>query len=278
MLHEEGRDLGLRARHPQRQHRLLVQHAADSVARKTMTRQREDLRVRRELGGPRPGLGQDHDLVHLRPVTQSGQQSPEVHDHAAARDAETFAGRDRVDCDSHQAAPSRAKRPDVRRIIEPRYRRQIPPRDPRAPRLVERATERQTPHSWLRLEDGVPRVVRVKSLLLRAAWMRTGAICAAVAAILAFALALADDARAAPPSLATAVHLFDAEMTPEGAPVAFRRVSGAGATFVRLILRWPSVAPAGSVKPPGFSAAEPTDEAYRWNDFDRQIRLAPPTG
>jgi len=58
-----------------------------------------------------------------------------------------------------------------------------------------------------------------------------------------------------------------------GDPDAFyARVSGTGATVVRLSLDWRTVAPASL--PSSFSAADPGDPAYAWTSFDLNIRSA----
>lgn len=63
---------------------------------------------------------------------------------------------------------------------------------------------------------------------------------------------------------------------PNAPAVAFTRIHGAGATAVRLILYWKYVAPGSDSKtrPPGFDPANPSDPAYQWGGFDRQLRLA----
>ena len=58
-----------------------------------------------------------------------------------------------------------------------------------------------------------------------------------------------------------------------GNPDAFyARVSETGATVVRLVLDWRTVAPASL--PSSFSAADPGDPAYAWKDFDIKVRGA----
>lgn len=54
--------------------------------------------------------------------------------------------------------------------------------------------------------------------------------------------------------------------------LAFQRVRASGATATRLWLHWSAVAP--STKPANFKAEDPGDPAYRWEAFDRQVRLA----
>jgi len=61
-------------------------------------------------------------------------------------------------------------------------------------------------------------------------------------------------------------------------PGAFAHSRAAGATVVRLLLWWPTVAPEGSSAPPGFNARDPSDPAYRWDAFDEQVRAAVAAG
>jgi hypothetical protein len=58
------------------------------------------------------------------------------------------------------------------------------------------------------------------------------------------------------------------------AALAFQRVRATGATAVRLVLFWKSVAPDGVRRPSGFNAADPEEPSYRWGWFDRQVSLA----
>jgi hypothetical protein len=53
---------------------------------------------------------------------------------------------------------------------------------------------------------------------------------------------------------------------------AFAEVPETGATFVRLILDWPVIAP--EARPPAFRASDPEDAAYDWRSFDEQVRRA----
>jgi hypothetical protein len=57
------------------------------------------------------------------------------------------------------------------------------------------------------------------------------------------------------------------------AELAMGRTRAAGATAIRLLLRWSSIAPTG-VRPVGFDPADPADPGYRWQAFDRQVVLA----
>jgi len=70
--------------------------------------------------------------------------------------------------------------------------------------------------------------------------------------------------------------LVTAVMAPEfGAPekAAFQRTRAAGATFVRLVLWWPGVAPSGG-PPASFDARNPGDPQYSWKAFDDSVRSA----
>lgn len=53
------------------------------------------------------------------------------------------------------------------------------------------------------------------------------------------------------------------------APLAFQRMSLAGATAVRLFVGWGSVAPA--VRPANFVATNPSDPAYDWSSTDTLV-------
>ena len=80
-------------------------------------------------------------------------------------------------------------------------------------------------------------------------------------------LAFAYPASAAGP-LYTALTDQETFSGPE-AELAFSRVRASGATMVRLTLHWDAVAPRGPVEP-----GNPADPVYRWDDFDRKVRLA----
>ncbi len=60
------------------------------------------------------------------------------------------------------------------------------------------------------------------------------------------------------------------------ADTAFARTRAAGATVVRLTLDWRGVAPVPTAtRPPaGFRATKPSDPAYDWAGFDRELELA----
>jgi hypothetical protein len=58
------------------------------------------------------------------------------------------------------------------------------------------------------------------------------------------------------------------------AEIALRRTRAAGATAVRLLLRWSSVAPEGERAPVGFDAANHADPGYRWESFDKVVLAA----
>ncbi|HEX2111596.1 MAG TPA: hypothetical protein VHF67_08585 [Gaiellaceae bacterium] len=57
---------------------------------------------------------------------------------------------------------------------------------------------------------------------------------------------------------------------------AFDRTRQTGASVVRLVLHWDTVAPA--TRPPDFDPANPAHPAYRWTEFDRQVQLATSRG
>jgi hypothetical protein len=60
------------------------------------------------------------------------------------------------------------------------------------------------------------------------------------------------------------------------ADVALRRIHDAGATAFRVDLNWYEVAP--ETKPAGFRPEDPDDPAYRWDVFDRKVRLLQANG
>jgi hypothetical protein len=96
------------------------------------------------------------------------------------------------------------------------------------------------------------------------------AVRSACAAVLA-ALVLAPNGDAQP--LRTALMDPDAFAGPESA-LAFSRAAAAGATSVRLVLRWSLVARSR----PGGNAADPSNPAYDWNSFDVQVDRARAAG
>jgi len=81
-------------------------------------------------------------------------------------------------------------------------------------------------------------------------------------------------AQSNPPSAARPLTTAFVDPVSFPSPAAFARARAAGATFVRLILWWPGVAPGGSQAPTPFDARDPADPAYRWSDFDAQVRMA----
>ncbi len=108
--------------------------------------------------------------------------------------------------------------------------------------------------------DRVPTLARVAPRL---------ALCFALAAVGVLAL----------PVVVPAQPLRTAVMDPEafGGPdagLAFTRAAGAGATSVRLVLRWSLVAP----NPIAGDAADPNNPGYDWASFDGQVRQARAAG
>ena len=57
------------------------------------------------------------------------------------------------------------------------------------------------------------------------------------------------------------------------APLAFSRARAAGATAIRLPFEWSQIAPVRPANP-----TNPADPAYRWDEVDRQVRLAVANG
>jgi hypothetical protein len=61
-----------------------------------------------------------------------------------------------------------------------------------------------------------------------------------------------------------------------GSSNAFSMAHDAGATYVRLMFNWSSVAPAE--RPPGFDASDPTSSGYSWSELDAEVSTAEATG
>jgi hypothetical protein len=58
---------------------------------------------------------------------------------------------------------------------------------------------------------------------------------------------------------------------PSRPAATFDKMKAAGATVVRLVVDWGSVAPAGAQPPDGFVAADPSATGYRWQVVDAQV-------
>ena len=95
-----------------------------------------------------------------------------------------------------------------------------------------------------------------------------------VAACVAVAVLRADLASAATPVRALSDDLAFTDSSPKPRALAFATARRAGARVVRITLDWSRVAPEGSVKPPGFRAADPADPAYRWGYVEDAVRDA----
>jgi hypothetical protein len=61
-------------------------------------------------------------------------------------------------------------------------------------------------------------------------------------------------------------------------PSTAKRMRAAGATFARLLLWWPGVAPAGDDAPARFAARDPNDPQYNWQSFDAAVRATVSAG
>ena len=83
-----------------------------------------------------------------------------------------------------------------------------------------------------------------------------------------------DMAAATTPVRALSDDLAFTDSSPEPRALAFATARRAGARVVRITLDWSRVAPEGSVKPPGFRAADPADPAYRWGYVEDAVRDA----
>ena len=91
--------------------------------------------------------------------------------------------------------------------------------------------------------------------------------------IVAIAATLACGASAASGPLRTAV-AEDVEFEGRDADLALRRVRAAGATAVRVEMRWSRIAPGpqASGAPPRFDATNPADPLYRWQQVDEKLK------
>jgi hypothetical protein len=78
----------------------------------------------------------------------------------------------------------------------------------------------------------------------------------------------------ATPPLRTAV--FDPFHLNDGKPRGYAMTRDAGAQFVRLIVRWNSIAPA--TPPNGFVASDPTSPGYSWDGVDATVEAAEAAG
>ena len=100
-----------------------------------------------------------------------------------------------------------------------------------------------------------------------------------LAASILLALALASPAGARP----FQTGLMDIDAFDSGDPLVFQRTKDAGAKYVKITLYWSRVAPGGV---PGTSApagapvnpTDPSDPAYNWGVYDRQVRAAAAAG
>ena len=81
-------------------------------------------------------------------------------------------------------------------------------------------------------------------------------------------------ATATTPVRALSDDLAFTDSSPEPRALAFATARRAGARVVRITLDWSRVAPEGSVKPPGFRAADPADPGYRWGYVEDAVRDA----
>lgn len=70
--------------------------------------------------------------------------------------------------------------------------------------------------------------------------------------------------------------VLDIDAFSHGDPIPFERAKAAGATYVKINVYWPLVAPAASepTKPAGFNAADPADPRYNWGAVDQFVTLA----
>ena len=86
---------------------------------------------------------------------------------------------------------------------------------------------------------------------------------------------------AAAPALAAGpleTAVIESEFSGASAGLALDRARQAGATAVRVVLPWSSIAPTGSVKPAGFDPTRPANPSYRWASFDQLMIRATSRG
>ena len=95
-----------------------------------------------------------------------------------------------------------------------------------------------------------------------------------VVACVAVAMLRVDIATATTPVRALSDDLAFTDSSPKPRALAFATARRAGARVVRITLDWSRVAPEGSVKPPGFRAADPADPGYRWGYVEDAVRDA----
>jgi len=105
--------------------------------------------------------------------------------------------------------------------------------------------------------------------LLRARGIRVSAV--AVSALLMIILALP-----AAPARARFELGFDdnAFFRADSTSLAFNTFNAVRGRWIRILLRWSLVAPAGNRKPTGFDARNPSDPHYSWAAYDAAVRLA----
>lgn len=60
--------------------------------------------------------------------------------------------------------------------------------------------------------------------------------------------------------------------------LALTRSREVGASYIRVVANWSSVAPSGSTKPAGFNARNAADPRYKWASIDGQVRRAVSAG
>jgi hypothetical protein len=70
----------------------------------------------------------------------------------------------------------------------------------------------------------------------------------------------------------TAVYFTESGLSASDIDLYMRRVSNAGASYVRLLIIWNSVAPAQ--RPPNFDPSDPADPAYHWGYIDELVTAA----
>jgi hypothetical protein len=72
--------------------------------------------------------------------------------------------------------------------------------------------------------------------------------------------------------------LYEPSFGDSDGELALDRARQGGATAVRMVLEWSSIAPAGSAEPSGFDPTDPASPSYSWTSFDSQIIRATSRG
>ena len=120
----------------------------------------------------------------------------------------------------------------------------------------------------------------------RARWLALSLVCATIAVVAATGATASADVHAAAPTLVTATTgatpplatgLQDPLFSGSQKTTAYAMASQAGATYIRLIVAWNSIAPA-TLPQSGFDATDPTSPYYHWSALDASVSGAEAAG